>query len=95
MADRHPGSNHRGAFTRGWKDAVAALSQEREPYKDPKKDTWQAIGYRLGERHGVVDRDAMDAAWEWSVAERQQVEIVDTDGYQHSAHPTHGKRMTR
>lgn len=81
MANKNPGKDHRGAFTRGWINGVAVSNKEREPYREPNKDTWDAIGYRLGERHGVVDADAIDAAWEWAVEERQRVEVVDTDAY--------------
>ena len=77
MADLSPGKDHRGAFTRGWKAALAVLSHERKAYEKPHKNTWQAIGYRHGLQSGILDEDEMERAWAWSIEELRRTGKVD------------------
>jgi hypothetical protein len=77
MADPNPTVNHRGAFTRGWFDALRVLNHERHAYQEPERNTWQATGYRFGMRLDTNDEETIALAWQWSVPELQQKGYVD------------------
>ena len=76
-ANPNPTSFNKRAYKQGWNDALKVLNSERQPYKEPERNTWMAIGYRHGLQNRTDDPATMDRAWEWSLGELRRVGSVD------------------
>jgi hypothetical protein len=65
------------AVQTGWRAALKVLNKERNPYLDPEKNTWMAIGYRHGLRIKTDDDPLNSRAFDWSLTELRQHDKVD------------------
>jgi 5-methylcytosine-specific restriction enzyme A len=81
MAVQNPSSDHKGAFTTGWRHAVEFLQGNRDEYKNPNNSTWQATGYRHGLINKSFDYKAIKLAWKWSKKERNKGENINVENY--------------